>query len=64
MQEMREILLMIISEKQIMQLMSVLYDSIRARVSIEGMFGLKDEYRAQLYNEIIQQQSEELKEIE
>ena len=55
---------MIISEKQIMQLMSVLYDSIRAKVFIGGMFGLTEEYRLQLYNEITQQQSEELKVIE
>lgn len=54
---------MIISEKQIMQLMSVLYDSFRVKINIEGMFGLDINHRVKLYAEIQNQQSEELKEI-
>jgi hypothetical protein len=38
--------------------MSVLYDSIRQKISIEGAFGLNVEYRVKLYNDITQQQSE------
>ena len=47
-----------------MQLMSVLYDSIRANILIEGMFGLNLNHRVQLYNQIQNQQSEELEVIE
>lgn len=54
---------MIISEKQIMLLMSILYDTIRIDV-VQGLFGISDENRIKLYNQILLQQSEELKEIE
>jgi hypothetical protein len=55
---------MIISEKQIMQLMVVLYDSVRAKIVIDGMFALSSDDRVALYNQILSQQSEQLKVIE
>ena len=54
---------MIISEKQVFQLISVLYDSIKMNVSIPEMFWLSHEYRIKLYNDILQQQCEQPKEI-
>ena len=52
-----------INEKQIMQLMTVLYDSVRAKIVIDGMFALNLEDRVALYNQILNQQSEELRDI-
>lgn len=46
-----------------MQLMTVLYDSIRGKIEIEGMFGMCYGDRINLYNKILSQQSKELKEI-
>ncbi len=54
---------MIISDKQLLQLIGILYDRFRSYVNIESMFGIKLEDRVILYNIIINQQSEELKEI-
>lgn len=55
---------MIITDQQIMQLLTVLYDSIRSRISIEGMFGLSLDLRTRLYETIMNQQSHEKKVIE
>lgn len=52
---------MMLSEKQMVQLLAILYDSIRAKIEIYGSFGLDFDARVSLYNEIIQQQPEELK---
>lgn len=54
---------MIISEKQIMQLMQILYDSITSKIEIDGLFNATRETRIKLYNQITHQQSEELKDI-
>jgi hypothetical protein len=55
---------MLISEKQIIQLMTVLYDSVRAKIVIDGMFALSADDRVALYNQILSQQSEIPKVIE
>lgn len=52
-----------ISEKQLMQLMTVLYDSIRSRLEIDGMFSFSQEDRTMLYNQILRQQSEDLRDV-
>jgi len=52
---------MIISEKQIHHLIQVLRDSVTMK--IHGLFSSSNEDRLRLLNEILSQQSEELKEI-
>lgn len=54
---------MIISEKQVLHLMTVLYDSIKMNISIPDMFGLSEVHRVELYNDIMRQQPDELKEV-
>lgn len=63
MYEMWSVLGMIISEKQIMQLIQVLVDSISI-VGASTPFNFSQEHRRKLADEILSQQSEELKVIE
>ena len=53
---------MIITEKQIVLLLDILKDSLRG-IQVQGQFSILYESRKELYLEIMNQQSEELKDI-
>lgn len=55
---------MIITEKQLMVLMDILKDSFKGSVEIDNQFSVERKQRVALYEIILNQQSDMLREIE
>ncbi len=55
---------MIITEKQLLCLIDILKDSIKGSIEVHGQFTISAQQRVELYSEILNQQSDKLREIE